>query len=345
MKSRFFVLLVPFFAGIFFYSSSAEAGKLLDEAKGYFQALPETPAEKPGNKLNKEKIELGKMLYFEPRLSRSGLISCNTCHNLAGSGTDNLETSIGHKWQKGPRNAPTVFNAALHSAQFWDGRASDVEAQAQGPVLADVEMASTKELVLQRLKSIPEYVVRFEKAFPEDKNSLTYEHMADAIGAFERTLLTPSRFDGFLKGDEKALSEDEKKGLKLFMDTGCSSCHNGVAVGGDSFMAFGVVHPYQNQKDAGRFNVTKAEGDKYVFKVPSLRNIELTYPYFHDGKVWTLEEAVKIMAWTQFDKKLSDEQTGLIIQFLKTLTGTVKVELPLLPPSSSGTPRPLTDAQ
>ncbi len=344
MKNRTFIIAVALCAGIFFATSFANAGKLLEEAKENFAPLPKAPVEKASNKLNEEKVELGKMLYFEHRLSKSSLISCNTCHNLAGSATDNLETSVGHKWQKGPRNAPTVWNAALHLAQFWDGRAEDVEAQAQGPVLAGVEMAATQDLVLQRLKSIPEYVDRFTKAFPGD-NSLTYTHMADAIGAFERTLLTPSPFDAFLGGDKKALSDDEKKGLKLFMDKGCVGCHNGVAVGGNSYMTFGVENPYKNQKDVGRFNVTKDEADKYSFKVPSLRNIELTYPYFHDGKVWELEEAIGIMGWTQLGVKLSDKEIGSIAKFLGSLTGTIQVELPNLPPSTASTPKPLLDVK
>lgn len=343
MKSR---NLIAFVIGsaILLFAPIAQADKVMEEARNAFAPLPSKAMEKSSNPITKEKVALGKMLYFEPRLSRSGLISCNTCHNLAGSGTDNLETSIGHKWQKGPKNAPTVWNAALHMAQFWDGRAEDVEAQAQGPVLADVEMAATKELVLERLTSIPEYVDLFKRAFPGD-NSLTYEHMADAIGAFERTLLTPSPFDRYLKGEEKALSRESKKGLALFMEKGCSSCHNGAAVGGNSYMKFGVANPYQNEGDPGRFAVTKDENDKFVFKVPSLRNIELTYPYFHDGKVWTLEEAVETMAWTQLGIKLTPDEKVSIVAFLKSLTGTLKVELPRLPPSTPSTPKPLTDIE
>ena len=344
MKFRNLIALCAFSA-IVFLAPAAQADKLLEEAKGAFAPLPSKPVEKASNPLTTEKTTLGKMLYFEPRLSRSSLISCNSCHNLAGSGTDNVETSIGHKWQKGPRNAPTVWNAALHLAQFWDGRAEDVEAQAQGPVLAGVEMAATKELILQRLNSIPEYVDLFKRAFPGDKNPLTYEHMADAIGAFERTLLTPSPFDRYLKGEEKALSPEAKKGLALFLEKGCSSCHNGVAVGGNSYMKFGVVNPYQNEKDLGRFDVTKNENDKFVFKVPSLRNIELTYPYFHDGKAWTLEEAVQTMGWTQLGLKFSAEETASLVHFLKSLTGTLKVELPRLPASTPNTPKPLTDIE
>lgn len=343
MHTKTLLFLLSAIAAFLCFNPCLSASELLKEAQESFEPLPQKPIEKNTNKLNREKIELGKMLYFDPRLSKSGLISCNTCHNLAGSGTDNLETSVGHRWQKGPRNAPTVWNAALHTSQFWDGRAEDLEAQAQGPVLADVEMAATEKLVLQRINSIPEYVARFQKAFPKDKKPLSYAHVADAIGAFERTLLTPSRFDRFLRGDEKALNAEEKEGLKLVLDKGCVSCHNGIAAGGNSFQTFGVENPYQSQEDTGRFKVTKKEEDKHVFKVPSWRNIELTYPYFHDGKVWTLENATKIMGWTQLGIKLSDKEAKLISSFLKSFTGTIKVELPILPPSTPATQKPILD--
>ncbi len=305
-----------------------------NDYSAFFKPLPKM-AENPANPFNQAKIELGRMLYFDPRLSKSGAISCNSCHNLASGGVDNLPTSIGHKWQIGPRNAPTVFNAALHFAQFWDGRAKDVEEQAKGPILNPREMAGTEQLVIDRIKSIPEYVKLFKEAFPKDKEPITYENLAKAIAVFERTLLTPSRFDDFLKGNKKALTEDEKKGLELFVNKGCVSCHNGVAVGGGMFQRFDYG------TDEGRYEVTKDENDRKLFKVPSLRNVEVTYPYFHDGSVWTLGEAVRIMGRKQLGIDLNDEEIKFIVAFLKSLTGKkIKVELPLLPPSTEGTPKP-----
>ncbi len=300
----------------------------------FFKPLPKV-AENSLNPFNPAKIKLGKMLYFDPRLSKSGFISCNSCHNLATGGVDNLPTSIGHKWQLGPRNAPTVFNAAVHFAQFWDGRAKDVEEQAKGPILNPKEMASTEELVLERIKSIPEYVKLFKRAFPKEKEPITYENVAKAIAVFERTLITPSRFDEFLKGNKKALSKEEKMGIALFANKGCVSCHNGVAIGGGMFQRFDYG------TDNGRYEVTKDENDKKLFKVASLRNVELTYPYFHDGSVWSLEEAVKIMGKKQLGIDLGEEEVKYIVLFLKSLTGkNLKFELPQLPPSSEKTPLP-----
>ncbi|MCS6957732.1 MAG: cytochrome-c peroxidase [Aquificaceae bacterium] len=333
-----------------------EDAQLLEQARKLFQPLPEV-ANNPKNPITKEKVELGKMLYHEPRLSKSGLISCNTCHNLASYGVDNLPTSVGHGWAIGPRNAPTVYNAALHSAQFWDGRAKDVEEQALGPILNPIEMAMPSEKeVIERLKSIPEYVEMFKKAFPNEKEPLRYENVGKAIAAFERTLMTPSRFDEFLKGNTKALTPEEKKGLKLFIEVGCASCHNGPALGGNAFFKFGQFVDYWKATapyvtidkptipvDLGRFGVTKKEEDMFVFKSPSLRNVERTYPYFHDGSVWKLEDAVKIMAQTQLNRKLTDEETRYIVAFLKSLTGQIPkhaLELPVLPASTAKTPTP-----
>ncbi len=338
-------------------SSFADDRKLLEEARKYFQPLPKV-AESKENPVTPEKVKLGKMLYYEPRLSKSGLISCNTCHNLASYGVDNLPTSVGHRWQLGPRNAPTTLNAALHVAQFWDGRAKDVEEQAKGPILNPIEMAmDSPEEVVKRLKSIPEYVKLFKKAFPKDKDPLTYENVAKAIAAFERTLMTPSRFDKFLQGDLNALTKEEKKGLKTFIEVGCASCHNGPALGGTMFTKFGIVEAYWEETrnyvtlheptmpmDVGKFAVTHKEEDLYVFKVPSLRNISRTYPYFHDGSIWNLEDAVQVMAKVQLGKELTQEQLKSIVAFLKALDGEIPkhaLELPVLPPSSPNTPKPV----
>lgn len=313
-------------------SQAANAGG--QDLKGYFKALPEV-AENPANPLTDEKVELGKFLYLDPRLSKSGFISCNSCHSLSTGGVDNLPTSIGHGWNIGPRNAPTVFNAALLATQFWDGRAKDVEEQAKGPILNPGEMAATEKLVLQRLGSIPEYNEAFKKAFPGERKPLNYDNVAKAIAAFERTLLTPSRFDDYLNGEENALTAKEKRGLKAFVDKGCVGCHNGVGIGGASFQRFDYG------TDQGRFEVTKKEADRKVFRVPTLRNVELTYPYFHDGSVWILEEAVKIMGKKQLGLKLKKKEVADITAFLKSLSGQMRaIEIPQLPPSTWRTPRP-----
>ncbi len=299
-----------------------------------FEPLPEV-AESTENPVTEEKVELGKLLYFDPRLSRSGLISCNSCHSLATAGVDNLPTSVGHGWQIGGRNAPTVLNAAVLGSQFWDGRASTVEEQAKGPITNPIEMASTEELVVKRLSSIPEYVELFKKAFPNEKDPITLDNIAKAIAAFERTLMTPSPFDAYLKGDKSALTEDAKKGLRLFVKKGCVLCHNGVGIGGGSFQKFDYG------TDEGRYTVTKNEKDRKVFRVAPLRNVALTYPYFHDGSVWSLEDAVRIMAKKQLGVKLSDREVKYIVAFLKSLTGKrPEITLPVLPPSSEKTPKP-----
>jgi len=334
---------------IMFLAQPAMAGTggdaaLLASAREYFQPLPDKPVFKADNPTNPAKIALGKALYFDTRLSSSNVFSCNSCHNLALGGADNSEFSIGHKWQKGGRNAPTVFNAALHIAQFWDGRAEDVEQQAGMPVLNPVEMNSSQDLVLERLKTIPGYVEMFAKAFPGQNPSLTYENVAKAIGAFERTLLTPSRFDAFLKGKTGALTKEEKDGLELFIESNCVICHNGPAVGGQAFQKFGLVKKPEFLTDNGRFDVTKNESDRFVFKVPSLRNIELTYPYFNNGQTWDLAEAVKIMGAHQLGIDFNDKEATSIVTFLKALTGEKpKIDLPNLPPAGNTTSHPLTE--
>ncbi|MFV2056263.1 MAG: cytochrome-c peroxidase, partial [Thiohalomonadales bacterium] len=274
-------------------------------------------------------------------LSKSGFISCNSCHNLSLGGTDNIKTSIGHQWNQGPINAPTVLNASLFLAQFWDGRAKDLKAQAGGPIANPGEMASTHDLAVEVLQSIPAYVSEYKKVFRSDK--ITIDGVTSAIAEFEKTLLTPnSRFDQWLMGNNSALNKQELAGYNLFKDTGCTACHNGPAVGGNSFQKMGLVEPYKTtNKSVGRMGVTGDEADRMVFKVPSLRNIELTYPYFHDGAAATLKEAVQTMARVQLGKKLNDTETDKIVAFLKTLTGDQpSFTLPLLPPSTDKTPRP-----
>lgn len=286
-------------------------------------------------------VELGKKLYFEPRLSKSGVISCNTCHNLSLGGTDNIKTSIGHNWQQGPINSPTVLNARMNVAQFWDGRADDLKAQAGGPIANPGEMAFTHELAVEVLESIPAYVAEFKKAFGSD--GVNIDRLTTAIAAFEETLVTPnSRFDKWLKGDAKALTQAEADGYKLFKESGCVACHNGAAVGGASFQKMGVVEPYKTASTAqGRVAVTGKDADRLNFKVPTLRNVELTYPYFHDGGAATLEEAVGTMGRLQLGRAFSDDETAKIVAFLKTLTGDQpQFGLPILPASTNKTPKP-----
>lgn len=306
-----------------------------------------TPANEPISPIeparidNPAKVELGKQLFFDPRLSRSGFISCNSCHNLSTGGSDNLTTSIGHNWQQGPINSPTVLNSSMNLAQFWDGRAADLKEQAAGPIANPKEMAFTHDLALDVITSIPQYVESFKQVY--GKSEVTIDEVTDAIAAFEETLVTPnSRFDKWLKGDATALTETELAGYKLFKEVGCVACHNGTAVGGNSFQKMGLVEAYATQNPAeGVAGLTGNDADRMKFKVPTLRNVELTYPYFHDGAYWNLEEAVDVMARLQLGRQLDKEQVAQITAFLKTLTGEQpSFALPILPPSTKDTPRP-----
>jgi cytochrome c peroxidase len=331
--------------------ASAEAAKaapkvtIADEDLKPFAPLPkEFPSAE--NPANDAKIALGRMLYHDKRLSLAQDISCNSCHDVTRYGVDGEKTSPGHKGQRGDRNSPTVYNAGGHLAQFWDGRAANVEAQAKGPILNPGEMAMPDEkAVLAVVESIPEYVKLFQDAFPGDKKAVSYGNLANAIGAFERRLVTPSRWDKFLEGDKAALSDKEKEGLALFVKTGCPGCHAGPAVGGGSFQKLGLIRPYPDQSDLGRFKITKNEADKMYFRVPSLRNVEKTAPYFHNGSIASLEEAVKLMAHHQLGKDLTAPEIDLIVTFLKTLTGELPLDYakaPELPKSTDKTPKPKT---
>jgi cytochrome c peroxidase len=296
---------------------------------------------KPPAQINLGMVELGKKLYFDPRLSKSGFISCNSCHNLSMGGTDNIPTSIGDKWQQGPINAPTVLNSSLNVAQFWDGRASDLKAQAGGPIANPGEMGFTHTLAVGVLASIPAYVREFKTVFGTDKVDI--DQVTTAIAEFEKTLVTPnSRFDQWLLGKQDALSANELAGYKLFKESGCVACHNGPAVGGASFQKMGVVAPYKSTGGAeGRSAVTGKEIDRFNFKVPTLRNIEMTYPYFHDGAVNTLAEAVDVMGKLQLGKVFTKDENAKVVAFLKTLTGDQpSFMMPILPPSADSTPRP-----
>jgi len=299
----------------------AKRPKELPEGMG---VLPSKVPEPKDNPTTPEKVELGKMLYFEPALSKSGNVSCNSCHNLADWGVDHQTTSIGHKWQRGPRNAPTVFNAAFWSRQFWDGRAASLEEQAKGPPLNPIEMAmDSEEEIVQRLEKLG-YGPYFEKAFGTPE--ITYDRIAKAIAAFERTLITPnSLFDRWVRG-EAELPEAAKRGLKKVVEIGCTNCHTGPLFTNNEFMPF----PYGD--DPGRKAITGKDEDDHVFRVQSWRNVAMTAPYFHDGSVKTLDEAVRIMARVQLGIELSDADVADIVAFLKTLTGEPpKVTLPVLP--------------
>jgi cytochrome c peroxidase len=290
-------------------------------------------------KFDKKKVELGKKLFFEPRLSKSGRISCNSCHNLAMGGDDNMPSSIGHKWAIGPINSPTVLNSRYNFVQFWDGRAKDLKDQASGPIENPKEMGFTHPLAVKNIKSIPAYVKEFKKAGYKEVN---IDNIADAIAKFEETLITPnSRFDKYLRGNKKALTKKELAGFKLFKDKGCASCHSGILLGGDDYQTMGAVKPYHDKKTVGRFAVTKDEDDKYSFKTPTLRNIELTAPYFHDGYTYDLKKAVIMMADLQLGMKLKDDEADKITAFLKTLTGDQpKIVYPILPAETSSTLKP-----
>lgn len=290
----------------------------------------------PKNKLTPEKIELGKKLYFDPRLSKSGLISCNTCHNLSEGGDDGVSAAIGHSWTANPHhlNSPTVYNAVFADKQFWDGRSPDLEDQAKGPTLAAPEMAATPEHIAQVVNSMPEYVTAFKTAYGKNAK-IDFNSITDTIGLFERTLVTPSRFDDFLNGDDKALSKAEQDGLKTFITTGCTSCHNGIAIGG-SMQGFALTGDFTHAK-VGDF---KGDANGLV-KTPTLRNVSQTAPYFHNGTVWSLQEAIKEMGRIQLGVAITDKDAASIETFLKALEGRKpKMELPMLPSSTATTPKP-----
>lgn len=342
----FVFLFVTVFMLIGFVASASDKEQVNPEAIKLFAPLPAV-MESSANPLTEAKVTLGRMLYYEPRLSASQQISCNTCHGLDAYGAEQKSVSTGHKKQPGKRNAPTVYNAAGHFAQFWDGRAPNVEEQAKGPILNPIEMAMPSNIAaVQVVKSMPEYVALFQTAFPGEKDPVTYENIGLAIGAFERKLVTPSRWDGFLQGNQAALRDKEKAGFNTFAATGCQYCHYGAYVGGASFQKLGVVKPWANQSDSGLYQLTKDENDKMVFKVPSLRNIKKTGPYFHDGSEATLEQAIRNMALYQRGVKLTDAQVKSIAAWMDSLTGPLPstyIKQPVLPQSTAETPRPRVD--
>jgi len=294
---------------------------LMRRANRIFSPLPATM---PGSENDTvERIALGEKLYFEKRLSINDKQSCASCHLLDDgfAGVDNLPTSPGAKGDMGTRNSPTVLNAGWQDSQFWDGRAEDLVEQAKGPILNPIEMGMPdEETVVKKIMGISEYKQAFAKAFPDSKPAISYQNIAEAIAAFERTLITPGRFDDFMNGDASALTALEQRGLKTFIRTDCQSCHDGKLLGGETYERMGKENPYENQADQGIYSITKDEDDRMFFKVAQLRNIALTAPYFHDGKVATLTEAVRQMGKLQLDENLSDQQVTEIVAFLKTLT-------------------------
>jgi cytochrome c peroxidase len=309
---------------------------VLNMAKQYFKPFPQVN-DSSINSISKQKIALGKMLYYDKKLSKDGHISCNSCHDLETFGVDNQVNSLGDAGKRGTRNSPTTLNASFHFLQFWDGRAKDVEEQAGMPILNPVEMAiPSKDFLVKRLKESLLYRNLFAASFPESKEAVSYDNLQQAIGAFERTLNTPSRFDKFLEGDTLALNIEEQIGLETFVKTGCISCHSGMLVGGSMFQKFGMANDYRpltgsKGNDEGRKAVTKRDEDKDFFKVPSLRNIAKTYPYFHDGSVRELNKAVKIMAKAQLNRDLSNAEILSIVKFLESLTGDVPLEAFMTP--------------
>ena len=314
--SKLFFLLLP----------AAMFGQGMGMRGGMMGRVPDQITSE-ANPLTAAKIDLGRMLFYDPRFSFNQDVSCNSCHDLANYGVDGKTVSRGHQQQTGTRNSPSVYHAAGHLAQFWDGRAADVEEQAKGPVLNPVEMAMpSADEVVARIRAIPGYAPLFRAAFPGEADPVSFDNFARAIGAFERKLVTPSRWDKFLAGDRSVLSNEEMKGHHEFMHNGCATCHNGPYVGGKQFQKLGAEKPWPVETDPGRFAVTQSAADRMVFKVPSLRNVEKTAPYFHDGQVATLERAVRLMGEHQLNTQLTDVQVREIAAWLRTLTGEIPRE-------------------
>lgn len=339
MKTKILISMLLLATSVF----AGNGEDILKQAKE--SGLKSIPADKkeqlklvdnPTNRLTKEKFYLGKKLYFDPRLSKSGLISCNTCHNLATGGVDGVSEAVGHNWTVNPHslNSPTVYNAVFAEKQFWDGRSPDLEDQAQGPIQAAPEMSATPEHVKNIVNTIPEYKKAFQEIKKDENFEPTIKDVADVIAVYERTLITRSSYDDFLEGNVEALTEEEQTGLKTFIDKGCVSCHNGIALGG-SMQPFPAVKPYKYEK--GDFKGNK-EG---LVKVPTLRNIQETAPYFHNGQVWTLKEAIKVMGETQLGADLTETEISEIETFLLSLTGLKPdIKYPVLPARTETTNKP-----
>lgn len=339
MKTRIILSGIVLLSGVIAFQSCGDSGKpqrkiadpkdveLREQAKSFFATMPDSA-------FNAEQAKLGKKLYHETALSANGKLSCNSCHLLDKYGVDNLPTSPGHEGKNGERNSPTVYNAYTHFVQFWDGRAKDLAQQAEGPILNPVEMGlPTEQAAVDKIKGIADYAPMFAAAFPGESDPITYKNMTTAIGEFEKTLKTPAPFDKFLTGTYDALSTEQKEGLKLFIDKACIACHIGPALGGTMYQKFGLVQgPYWDYtkstvQDKGRGAITKKAEDDYFFKVPSLRNIEKTGPYFHDGSVADLKESIRIMALTQSGLTLTPDEINKIAAFLNSLTGEIPADV------------------
>jgi cytochrome c peroxidase len=328
-------------------SIAADDAALLGRARDIFQTLPKNMSA-PGLPMAKERVQLGRLLFFDPRITIDGNVSCATCHQPGLYGTDALARSIGVKQRQHPRNAPTVLNAALNFVNHWRGDRESVEDQAKQALTAPISSGLPDErAVIDRLERVPGYAPLFKAAFPDDRNPVTTKNIGLAIGAYERTLVTPSPFDHYLAGNTNALPATARAGLGKFIDIGCTACHRGTGVGGDMYRKFGVVEDYwtatgSESIDKGRIEVSKDPADLYVFRVPSLRNVAMTPPYFHDGSVATLSDAVKIMARLQLGLSLSDADTSEIVAFLESLTGELPTEFaatPILPPAVVAAPK------
>lgn len=312
-------------SGLVMFTATATAGA---EPSAY-DARQLRPLQQPQQLPDSSKVELGHRLFHDTRLSRDNTVSCASCHRLNAGGMDGLPQAVGIDEQVGTVNTPTVFNSSLNFVQFWDGRAATLEEQAAGPVHNPLEMDSDWDSVIQKLSRDDAYVSAFQRIYGD---AIRAEHIVDAIAEFERSLLTPgSRFDRFLGGDATALNDIEKRGYRLFVRYGCSSCHQGVALGGNMYQRFGVVEGYfegreLKQSDLGRYNVTGREEDRYVFKVPGLRNVAKTAPYFHDGRVATLDAAVLIMGRYQLGRQLTDDEVSALVAFLHTLSAPLPGE-------------------
>ena len=344
-RVRWFALLLTLILiSVTYLLSAPRKVQVNVEALKLFAPLP-VAMTSPDNAVTDAKVTLGRILYYDPRLSANQKISCNTCHPLDAYGAESKRVSTGFKNQQGKRNAPTVYNAAGHFVQFWDGRAPNVEEQAKGPVTNPIEMAMpSNAAAVEVIKSMPEYVALFQTAFPKDKDPITYNNMALAMGAFERGLVTPSAWDAFIQGDQSALTDAQKSGFNTFAATGCQWCHAGPYVGGSAYQKLGVVKPWPNQDDQGVYQLTKDDMDRMVFKVPSLRNIKKTGPYFHDGSVATLDQAIRNMAVHQRGVTLTNAQVKSIEAWMDSLTGQIPasyIKAPELPKSTSQTPQPV----
>lgn len=338
--------LTALFVSLLTAGPASAQESLLERARRLFEPVPLEPPAIEGIQSTPARVELGKMLYFDPRLSESHTISCNSCHIVGLGGVDVLETSLGHRWQRGARNVPTVLNAVFNTAQFWDGRAASLREQVGGPMVNPVEMGASAEHVVEQLKGIPGYATRFREAFPGGDDPITFENVRNLIALFEATLITPDApFDRWLRGDADAMTDEEREGLEVFLEKGCAACHNGINLGGNRYAPFGVVEKpgadLLPPTDKGRFEVTRTATDEYVFKVPTLRNVVLTQPYFHSGKAWDLRQAVAVMGTAQLGATLTGGDVDKIVAFLYSLSGRqAEITFPFLPPSGPETPRP-----